>query len=110
MKYMHDLPAGVIDPEDASPAEAAAREFMEETGYEGDVEYAGPCVEDAYSIMTRHCFVAKNCRKVAEQNLSEHEFVDVVIVSLEEFRAILRAGQITDVEMGYIGLDYLGLL
>ncbi len=36
--------------------------------------------------------------------------MEVVEVSLEEFRDHLRSGQLTDVELGYLALDHLKLL
>jgi len=38
------------------------------------------------------------------------EFTELVLVPLEEFKKILRSGQMTDVEVGFLGLDYLHLL
>jgi hypothetical protein len=31
-------------------------------------------------------------------------------MSLAEFRELLKSGKNTDIEVGYVGLDYLGLL
>lgn len=108
-KILTELPGGFIDPgEDATTA--AKREFVEETGYEGDLHMVGTCLDDAYSTMVRYCFVAKNCRKVAEPVCSSTEQTVVELVSLDKFRDKLRQGQMTDVEVGYISLDYLNLL
>lgn len=104
-----ELPGGYVDPNE-DPMATAAREFQEETGYEGEFEFIGTCLDDAYSTMTRYCYVAKNCRKVGEIQNSSTEQTQVVLASLAEFRQLLRSGQLTDVEVGYLGLDYLGLL
>lgn len=104
-----ELPGGGRE-KGESPEEAAARELLEETGYRGKIEKITESYDCAYSTLNRHCFVATECKKVAEQKLDEHEFVEIVLLSLDEFRQILRSGKMTDVEVGYLGLDYLGLL
>ena len=49
-------------------------------------------------------------QKEVEQKLDNTEFAEVVLMPLNEFRELLKNGQNTDVEAGYIGLDYLKLL
>jgi len=104
-----ELPGGYIDT-DEDPIDAARRELLEETGYTGDVEFVVTALDDAYSTMRRSCFVATNCRKVAEPENTDTEQTEVVLMALDEFRAHLRGGQLTDIESGYLGLDHLKLL
>ena len=47
---------------------------------------------------------------VAEPDPGPDEFCETVLVSLDEFRRHLRTGQLTDVDLGYLALDHLGLL
>jgi ADP-ribose pyrophosphatase len=104
-----ELPGGYVDP-DEDPAVSAARELKEETGYEGKLELVTSSLDDAYSTMQRFCFVATACRKVTEAQQTPTETVEVVLMPLEKFRLHLRSGQLTDIEVGYLGLDHLGLL
>lgn len=106
---LEELPGGYVDP-DEDPLTTARREFREETGYDGEFEFIGTCLDDAYSTMERHCFVAKNCKKVGEPQNTATERTEVVTMSLDEFRKHLRSGRMTDIEVGYLGLDHLGLL
>jgi ADP-ribose pyrophosphatase len=108
-QILTELPGGFPEP-DESLIDTARREFLEETGYEGDVELVGTCIDDAYSTMIRHCFVATDCHQVAEPQQTRTEKTEVVLVSLADFRAQLRSGRMTDVEVGYLCLDHLGLL
>lgn len=108
-EVLNELPGGYVG-KNEKPEEAAGRELLEETGYKGKIQLAAIAFDCAYSTMNRYCFVVTDCEKVTEQNLDKTEFAEVVLMSLLEFRELLKSGQNTDVEVGYIGLDYLGLL
>lgn len=106
---LEELPGGYVD-KNETPEQAAERELLEETGYKGKAKFITTAYDCAYSTMNRYCVVATDCEKVADQKLDENEFAEVVLKSLPEFRKLLKSGKNTDVEVGYIGLDYLGLL
>jgi len=108
-KVLMELPGGFVDSNEV-PEVTMRRELLEETGYEGDIKLITTCLDDAYSTMKRYCFVATNCKKIKEIENSENEFTELLLVPLEEFKKILRSGQMTDVEVGFLGLDFLKLL
>jgi ADP-ribose pyrophosphatase len=104
-----ELPGGFVD-RDESPIQAMQRELLEETGFEGELRLVTTAFDDAYSTQRRSCFVAINCTKVAEPRPDSTEIIEVVEVCMSDFRDLLRSGKMTDIEVGYLGLDYLGLL
>ncbi|MFA5925862.1 MAG: NUDIX hydrolase [Parcubacteria group bacterium] len=104
-----ELPGGRAE-EGETPERVAERELLEETGYKGEIKFIGEALDCAYSTMRRYCFVAVNCEKVAEPQNTSSEITEPVLFSLEEFRSLLRSGRMTDVEVGYLGLDYLNFL
>ena len=102
-----DIPGGRINP-DETPEKAAGRELLEETGYVGKLKYVGGHAPGGITTYKKLGFVATECEKVrAPQPELNGEQMEVVLVSLPEFREHLRSGIISDVGVGYLGLDFL---
>ncbi|MFF7995770.1 NUDIX hydrolase [Kitasatospora xanthocidica] len=109
-RVLYELPGGFLEPGEEA-ADAIARELLEETGYQGRIHLAGPYWHDAYSNALRFAFFATDCVKVAEPQPERTEFIDVVTLTLDEFRTrVLHRGELTDTAAAYRALDMLNLL
>lgn len=88
-----ELPAGAIESgEDES--KAAARELLEETGYQaGSLEFLFKTAPNASNCNNyAYCYLALDAEKVAEQKLDATEDLALEVVPLEEAKQLLRDG------------------
>jgi len=91
-----EIPGGVMD-KGEDPLESAKRELLEETGYESTewkklgVTAVNPAIMNNHT----HLYYAGKCKKVAEQDLDEHEDIEVKLITREDFFDKIRNGEIT---------------
>ena len=74
-----EVPGGMIDPTDATPAAAASREMAEETGYRASDIVSLGSVEPNPALQANRChsFYAPNAERAGPQNLDPGE--DIVL-------------------------------
>ncbi len=91
-----ELPGGVVDADESSPLAAARRELLEETGYATDeMELLAEVTDNPTKDTNRiYFFLARNARRVAEQDLDETENIEVLTVPLAQVEALVLSGQI----------------
>jgi 8-oxo-dGTP pyrophosphatase MutT (NUDIX family) len=90
-----EIPGGIVDPGE-SPAEAAARELLEETGHRAErIDALGALNPNPALFGNRvHSFVARGVVPAAPVRNGETEETVVELVPLSEIPARVRAGEI----------------
>ena len=91
-----ELPGGCVDDTDKNFEEAIARELLEETGYTfSSYEYLGRIsANPSTNTNLLHMFLAKGGKKTAEQKLDANEEIEVVYLTMDELKQLVRENKI----------------
>jgi 8-oxo-dGTP pyrophosphatase MutT (NUDIX family) len=89
-----ELPGGASNADDPSMLHAVRRELLEETGYGGGdfVELGALFPNPASQSNTVHGFLATGVERIAELDPDDSEFLEVVVLPLEEVVALAHTG------------------
>ncbi len=111
-KVIEELPGGAMDPEDASPLEAARRELLEETGYTSDrfVQIGKVSPNPANQTNLIYSFLALDAGKIGEQHLDATEEIEVLLKPFDELVRMAKTGELLQsmqVSAVFFALAYL---
>jgi 8-oxo-dGTP pyrophosphatase MutT (NUDIX family) len=106
-----EIPGGMIDPQDASPADAARRELLEETGYWAERLDQVGVIDPNPAILSNACysFVATGLQRRAVQQLDSTEEIEILTAPLAEIPSMIREGKIAHSLVVVAFCHYLGL-
>lgn len=91
-----EIPGGMIDPEDPSPAQAGLRELREETGYAGEHARLIGEVFPNPAIMNNICYtvMVENCQCLHPVQFDHAEDLATRLVPIDDIPSLVATGQI----------------
>jgi 8-oxo-dGTP pyrophosphatase MutT (NUDIX family) len=91
-----EIPGGCVDDTDASLEDAIKRELLEETGYTfSSFEYLGKVsANPSTNNNLMHMFLAKGGKKTGLQELDHNEEIEIVLVTVDELKQLIRENKI----------------
>jgi 8-oxo-dGTP pyrophosphatase MutT (NUDIX family) len=91
-----EIPGGCVDDTDADNKEAMARELLEETGYVfANYKYLGRISPNpSTNSNLLHMFLATGGKKIAEQQLDENEEIEIVLLTIDELKQLVKENKI----------------
>lgn len=110
-----ELPAGLIENTDRTPAAAAERELLEETGFKPDrlILLGRLFPSPARQSNVVHCFLALDCDRVADPGGDPAEVITLSCLSLPDLRAAALRGDLASVistSCLFLGLERLAAM
>lgn len=96
----YELCAGIIE-EGEQPIDAAKRELLEETGYEGGVWtlYCESCPNPAAMTTTSFTFLAKGVKNSGKRYLERTEDIEIYLMTFDEVKDLVMNGEIKQGQM-----------
>jgi len=90
-----EIPGGLVDPGD-TPKKAAARELLEETGYQAKKWIKIGVVNPNPALFNNHCytFSAQKIKKVADPRPDQTEDIETVLIPLKKIPGLISRGEI----------------
>jgi 8-oxo-dGTP pyrophosphatase MutT (NUDIX family) len=92
-----EIPAGMVDPGEQDPIEAARRELMEETGYAAETSVKIGTVEPNPAFLNNRChtYLALGVTKVHEPQMEGSEDIVVEELPLSTLDTLVTSGRVT---------------
>jgi len=94
-EFTIETPAGIIE-KDEPPEEAAQRELLEETGYKANELLLLKKLSSNPAVFNNQIFffLARDCKKIAFQNLDKTEDIEIQLHSSDEVISMIKDGSI----------------
>jgi 8-oxo-dGTP pyrophosphatase MutT (NUDIX family) len=92
-----EIPGGMVDEADSSPAQSAERELLEETGFVADeiVPIGRVTSNPAFINNYTHTYLALNAHLTGQTNFDSAEYIEFELADINDIPALIASGQIT---------------